>query len=141
MSLNDFMPFFNSFMAACFVVYISYFFSHYINDMPKKREAAVEDAIRSGRTVTASLIKSRATTMSVPGTHEHWSSIGYYEYEYKGKKYKYKYWADNPPATLKLYFVKNPAKATVAGALSPVTTNWPLMYVVLTLIFYFFIYK
>lgn len=127
-------------MGACFVVFIAYFISHTKKDTPKKRDAAVEDAIRSGRVVTAVLKKRRATTMSIPGTHEHWSSIGYYEYEYKGKSYKYKYWADNPPATLKLYFIKNPAKATVAGALSPVDTNWPLVYIIVTAVFYFFIY-
>lgn len=137
----EFMQIFNSLFAAFWVCGIAYFISHTINDTPKKREAAIEDAIRSGRTVRAELIKTRGTTMSIPGTHEHWSSIGYYKYEYKGKKYKYKYWADNPPPILKLYFVKNPAKATVAGAFCPVTTNWPLTYAIITLVFYFFIYR
>lgn len=135
------MRLFNSLMGACFVVFIYYFIAHTTKDTPKKREAAVEAAIRSGRTVTAVLKKTRATTLSIPGTHEHWSSMGYYEYVYKGKTYKYKYWADNPPATLKLYFIKNPAKATVAGALSPVVTNWPLVFAIVTMVFYCFIYR
>lgn len=135
------MRLFNSFMGACFVVFIAYFIAHATKDTRKKREAALEDAIRSGRTVTAVLKKRRATRKRIPGTHEFWSSIGYYEYEYKGKTYKYKYWADNPPSTLKLYFIKNPAKATVAGALSPVVTNWPLVYVIVTAVFYIFFYR
>lgn len=135
------MQIFYSLVAAFFVVFFAYLISHARNDNPKKREAILEEAIRSGHTVNAGLIKRRATRKAIPGTHEFWSSIGYYEYEYKGKKYTYKYWADNPPATLKLYFVKNPAKATVAGALSPVTTNWPLTYVIVALALYFLIFK
>lgn len=135
------MRLFNSFMSACFVVFIAYFFVNSFMDTKKKREAAVEAAIRAGRTVTAVRKKVRGTTMSVPGTHEFWSSIGIYEYEYKGRTYKYKYWADNPPATLKLYFIKKPSKATVAGALNPVTVRWPLVYVAVTAFFYIFLYR
>ncbi len=131
------MKIFNSLVTAYFYVFIAYLISHAINDTPKKREAALENAIKAGRTVRAVLVKRRATRRKIPGTHEFWSSIGYYKYEYKGKSYKYKYWADNPPSTLKLYFVKNPAKATVAGALSPVVINWPLVFIIVAVVLYF----
>lgn len=135
------MQIFNSLIAAFIVVFIAYFIVHSTKDTPKKQEAAVEEAIRAGHVVTAVLIKRQATTKKIPGTHEFWSSIGYYEYKYKGKRYKYKFWADNPPPTLKLYFIKNPAKATVAGALSPVTTNWPLVYIIVAFVLYFLVFK
>lgn len=135
------MQIFNSLITAVFVVFIVYLISHSINDTPKKREAAVKEAIRSGHVVTAILVKFRATEKKIPGTHEFWSSIGYYKYEYNGKSYKYKFWADNPPNTLELYFIKNPAKATVAEALSPVVTNWPLIYVIVAVVLYFLVFR
>lgn len=135
------MQIFYSLVAAFFVVFIAYLISHSKNVTKKKKEAAVEEAIRAGHTVNAVLTKRRATRKKIPGTHEFWSSIGYYKYEYNGKSYTYKYWADNPPSTLKLYFVKNPAKATVAGALSPVTANWPLIYAIVTAVLYFLIFN
>ena len=135
------MQIFYSLVAAFFIVFIVYLFSHSINNNPKKREAALEKAISSGHRVTASLYKRRATRKAIPGTHEFWSSIGYYKYEYKGKTYKYKYWADNPPTTLTLYFVKNPAKATVAGAFNSVNTNWPLVYIIVAAVLYFVIFN
>lgn len=135
------MEIFYSLVAAFFIVFIVYLFSHSINNNPKKMEAALEKAIISGHRVTASLYKRRATRKSIPGTHAFWSSIGYYKYEYKGKIYKYKYWADNPPATLTLYFVKNPAKATVAGAFNSVNTNWTLVYIIISALLYFVIFK
>jgi len=135
------MQIFYSLVAAFFVVFIAYLISHSINDNPKKKEKALEQAIRSGHTVTAVLIKRRATRKKIPGTHEFWSSIGYYKYEYKGKKYTYKYWADDPLSTLKLYFIKNPAKAIVAGALSSVVTNWHLIYAIVAVVLYFLIFK
>lgn len=135
------MQIFYSLVAAFFVVFIAYMISHAKNDTKKKREMALEEAIRAGRTANAVLVKRRATRKKIPGTHEFWSSIGYYKYECKGKSYTYKYWADNPPATLKLYYIKNPAKATVAGALSPVTTNWPLVFIIVAAVLYFLIFR
>lgn len=135
------MQIFYSLVAAFFVVFIAYLISHAKNDTKKKREAALEEAIRAGRTVNAVLIKRRATRKKIPGTHEFWSSIGYYKYECNGKSYTYKYWADNPPSTLKLYYIKKPAKATVAGALSPVTTNWPVVYIIVAAVLYFLIFR
>ena len=124
------MRIFYSLIIAAFIVFIALMITHATQDTKKKKEAAVENAIRAGRTATAILTRSRATRKSIPGTHEFWSSIGYYQYEYKGKTYKYKYWSDNPPSTLKLYWVKHPSKATVGGSLSPVEVNWFLVYLV-----------
>ena len=136
------MQIFYCLVTTYFIVFIAYIISHNINgNNPKKREAMLEEAIRSGHTANAVRIKRRATRKSVPGTHEFLSSIGYYEYKYKGKKYKYKYWADDPPLTLKLYWVKNPAKATVAGALNPVTTNWFRTYIIVAFVLYFLFFR
>lgn len=130
------MGIFYSSVISFFIVLFSYLVSHAVRDTKKKRDSALEEAIRKGHTVNAVLYKRRATVKTMPGTHEFWSSIGYYNYEYKGRKYTYKYWSDNPPATLKLYFIRKPSKATVAGALSPVTTNWALVFVIVFGIIY-----
>lgn len=132
------MALFYSMVAAVFVVLAAYMISHTINDTNKKREVALEEAIKAGRTANAVLVKRRATKKKIPGTHEFRSSIGYYKYECKGRTYTYKYWADNPPSTLKLYYVKNPRHATVAGAFSPVVTNWPCVYIIVTIVLYLF---
>ena len=66
--------------------------------------------------------------------------MGFYKYEYKGRTYKYQFQvgtAETPPFTLKLYFVKNPRKATVDEALTAMTVNWPLVYIIVAAIIYF----
>lgn len=132
------MKIFYGLIVAFFVVFISYFISHAVNDTKKKRETAVEEAIRAGHAVTAELVKCRAAREMLT---EFSSSMGIYRYKYKGKSYKYRFIADNPPSTLKLYFVKNPRKATVAESLSTKERNWPVIYIVVAAVLYLLIFR
>lgn len=139
--MPSFESIYYSLIIGAFAMLFTYLFTESINGRPKKREAALDAAIRAGHRVTAVRYKRHATRRSWPGSHKHWSSIGYYRYEYKGRKYRYKYWADDPPTTLTLYFVKNPAKAAPAAALQAITINWFLFYPVAVVVSYILFFR
>lgn len=129
---------FYSLFLAFVVVMPCYWVSLYRNTAKKSQERMLATAIERGHVVEASLIKQSTLLSDVPGI------VGYtyrlvYTYNYNGKKYKYLYWSITPPETLTLYFVKDPRKATVPGAMSPEKTNWVLVYLILSAVFYLFL--
>ena len=131
------MEFLESLFLAALFVFPAYLISLGVTGTESRRKKALEKAISAGHVVTAVLIRKSSRHWNVPGlTTPGPHRRGTYEYEYKGKKYRYRFWSDNPPSTLKLYFIKNPGKATVAGAMYDSTISWPLVYLVVAVFWY-----
>lgn len=96
----------------------------------KRNEDAVLKAMSRGHVVTAVYKKHLSSSVPVPGSKGHKTSSALYEYQYKGKTYHYKHYNDDLPGTLRLYFLRNPRKATVRGNLTDSEVNWFLVYLV-----------
>lgn len=123
------------FMAAVFV-FPAYIISTAFTGSEKRSRAAVDKAIARGHVVRAVLTKAGPPCfdvhgMTTPGPHRR----GVYEYTYKGKRYKYYFWANNPPSTLTLYFLKKPRKATVEKAMFDSEFSWMRMYIIVAVVF------
>lgn len=133
------MQLFMSFIFAAMITMVVYFISLPFADNRKKNEKLLEQAIRDGHVVNA--VQYKARSYKAPTARSKFGCTrGYYKYTYHGKTYKYQYEVgidENPPSILKLYFVKNPRKATVALALSDTKINFPLLYVILVVVIYF----
>lgn len=129
--------FFSLFLAFV-VVMPCYWVSLYKASRKKNCDKMLATAIERGHVVRARLVKQSTLLSDVPGIAGYTYRL-VYTYSYKGKDYKYLYWSATPPETLTLYFVKDPRKATVPGAMSPEKTNWVLVYLILTAVFYLFL--
>lgn len=111
---------------------------------PKKRQAERERlkqlAIERGHVVTANLIKIQTFSDVNDNGFNRLESSGIYEYFYDGKRYKYSFRDDDPELTLTLYFVNDPRKATVAGALKKEPKIPFLIVFIITFLAWFFIF-
>lgn len=126
-----------SLCAAFAFVFPSYLITSAVRGSKRQQKKAVEKAISRGNVVTATLKKSVGTRGEVPGVqYTRNAQLGIYEYEHGGRKYRYKFYADKLPKTLELYFLKQPRKATVKGAMVNSNVCWPLVYLVFTLLVY-----
>lgn len=120
---------FISFFAACVIVFPTYLITSAVKGTDRQQDKVVEKAISQGHVVTAVLRKCAGSRGEVPGMQStRFARLGIYDYEYGGKRYQYKYYSENPPKTLTLYFLKNPKKAAVKGALTNTNVCWPLIY-------------
>ena len=127
------------FLAAVFV-FPAYLISLAVTGTAKRKEKAVEKAIRRGHVVTAVLKKTSIPQWNVPGlTTPGPHVLGKYEYKYKGKVYKYRFWSDRPPSTLTLYFINKPQKATVKEAIYDSQVSWIKVYLIVSGILYWLI--
>lgn len=136
------MLLFISFFGAFVVVFPIYLISLAITTTDKRRKKAIEKAIARGHVVTAEWVKQIGDDIpasEVKGIHQETGIVGLqmYRYTYKGKKYTYRMWDSSPPHyTLTLYFLKNPRKANTGGGIADSTTCWPLVYAIVTMLFY-----
>lgn len=128
--------YYSLFMAFVFV-FPAYLINKGIHGSKKKNEDAVLTAMKRGHVVTAVWKKHLSASVPVPGTKGHRTSAALYEYTYKGKSYRYKFYGDDLPSSLRLYFISNPAKATVKGDLTASKVCWPLVYVIVAAVLYF----
>lgn len=130
------MKLISSIFFACIYVFPVHLIFMLISGGKKRQERAREKAISRGHVVTAYLKRTSLNIRPNFGDHRGWVKVGWYKYEYKGKKYTYRYFAENPPESLTLYFVKNPRKAAVGAAVTDTGVNWPLVYIAVALILY-----
>ena len=121
---------------ACIFVFPVHLISSAISGSTKNKRKALEKAIFQGHIVTARLVKTGMLRFDIAGRKNGPARLGKYVYQYNGKKYKYRYYALTPPSTLKLYFLRNPRKATVDKALSNSNCNWFLIYASVAALFY-----
>lgn len=128
---------FISIIFACMVVFPFFIGSLVRAKSPKKRETALNQALAKGHVVTA-ILKKRHSSVRDPFSRSASGKVdlGIYEYEYKGRKYRYKLYDGQLPATVKLYFVKSPQKASEAAALGRSDTCWPLVIAVIASVIY-----
>ena len=116
----DFFLLFMSILWGCILSFPYILLAHTINSSKKQKEKALDRALARRNVVTAALKKRHNALIgedTALNIHRH-STLGIYEYIYKGRTYKYRFYSDDPPSTLKLYFVRNPRRATVLQALS-----------------------
>ena len=117
-----------------------------IRQNPKKRRAEAEMlkklAIERGHVVTANRIKIKTfSAVSTKNSTNHYTTSGIYEYFYNGKRYIYKFHDDSPAMEMTLYFVSDPRKAAVAGALSTDRkVLWPFAYMAVLAVVYLLTY-
>ena len=127
---------FESLFLAFLLVFPAYIIYLSFNMTKKKNQKALDKAIERGHVVNAVLVKESVSQRWVPGANSMWTRKGVYEYTYNGKKYKFRMWAKSHPRRRQLYFVKNPAKATVEAALYEFKINWFVVYVVVAALDY-----
>lgn len=112
--------------------------SHARSNNPKKSKAEADRlkklAIQRGHVVTAELVGWENDRVDRLYSASRCDRLAVYKYTYQGKTYKFRYRDDNPDLELTLYFLKNPRKATVAGALQEKKVPWVLIYLVLTVL-------
>lgn len=111
------------------------------NPKKSKEESAElqKIAIARGHVVTAKLIKTQTFSAVNPISINNFETTGIYEYFYNGKRYKYSFRDDHPEITLTLYFVNDPRKAAVSGALKRESkVSWPIVYLIVTAVIYLF---
>ena len=116
--------------AAAVIVFPWFIVSKTFERLPKKQEKAKEKAIKLGHVVTASFVRSFGKSRE-DGSRE---SQCEYQYYCKGKKYKYTLFTDFPPREIDLYYIRNPRKAEVAGAINVSEKPWLLRYVIVAAI-------
>lgn len=83
----------------------------------KTLDKRIEEAMVSGRTATAYLVKSRSRRWSnqenraLRQHYKEYTYVGKYEYSYNGKKYRQTFeFASSPPKSIRVFFQKNPKK-------------------------------
>jgi len=130
---------FISIIFACMIVFPFFIASLARAQSTKRKEDALNEAIKRGHVVTA-ILKKRVSNVNDPYSRSAngMTDLGIYEYEWKGKKYKYKDYSDNLASTQKLYFLKCPRKAVPAGALASTKGNWLLRIAVIACVIYLF---
>ena len=95
----------------------------------KNNQRALEKAIARGHVVTAVLKKRSAPVFDYTSNHDGGTYYRVtYEYEYKGRKYTFKAWMHDPAYTETLYFVDNPRKAALKGALNEMNYKGIMIY-------------
>ncbi len=128
----DFMTLYYSLFMGFVFTFPAYLITAGIAGSKERKEAALLKAISRGHVVTAVYKKHLSSSVPVPASKGHKTSSALYEYEYKGKTYRYHYSNDNLPNTLKLYFLKNPRKATVRSSLIDSEIDWLQVYVIVS---------
>lgn len=133
----------NLLISACFAFFIIlpfYLIVSAIESRPRKREAEREElknlAIARGHVVNAKLVKIQSNSVRTASSFSNHDSMGIYTYTYNGRKYKFTFQADNPPASMTLYFVDNPRKATVDRALKKKGPPWKIIYAIMLVVVY-----
>lgn len=124
-----------NFLFALIILFPFYIFTVYRDASGKRQKSMVESAIQKGNVVKAIKIKQGAYNSEGPD-YMRGKYRAVYEYRVKGKKYKFILWDSTPPLELTLYYLKNPRKATLSGAMSSEKTNWPLMVLIVTALLY-----
>lgn len=130
----DYMTLYYSLFMGFVFTFPAFLISTSIAGSKERKEAALLKAISRGHVVTAVYKKHISSSVPVPASKGHKTSSALYEYEYNGKTYRYHYSNDNLPNTLKLYFLKNPNKATVRSSLIDSEINWVKIYILVTVV-------
>ena len=104
---------------AAFSTFFWVIIGHYRYMSVKKRERLAQEAIANGHVVDAKLVKTKRVMRGNPSTRNEYDyiilDVGIYEYAYNGRTYRSKLAAEdtNWPKEMKLYYIKNPKKATM----------------------------
>lgn len=137
------MRLFLSAFIAFFLVFPVAMIKSAIDANPKKRKAEQERllqlAIKRGHVVEAEFVKLQAFSFDRPDTLMQTGQVAIYEYQFGGRKYKFRVRTDDVSPFLTLYFVSNPRKAALAGALSDSKVSWPVVYAIAVAIIYLFV--
>lgn len=121
-----------------------YFIMDSISSSKKRQEAAFRKTIARGQSVTAVtavLKKRRAPQRDVPGAMSGQVCLCKYEYMFQGKTYRYRRWSEDSPATLRLYFVRDPRRVaeSQAKAVAGFKICWPVLYLLIVCLIYLFL--
>lgn len=119
--------------AAAAIVFPCFIISKTFERLPKRQDKAKEEAIKKGNVVEATLER---TYWRNGGTEkdQHRENQCDYVYEVNGKQYKYTIYNNNPPSVLRLYYLKNPRKAAVQGAIDVSGKPWLLRFAIVAAI-------
>lgn len=125
------MEYFTYIFVAAIIVFPWYIISKNIERLPKHQQKAKEKAIQMGHVVTAEFVRSFSND------REEDRGLGRqceYHYICNGKKYKYIIFTDNPPRTLKLYYLKSPKKAAMGDSIETSEKHWILRFIIVAAI-------
>ena len=121
------MEYFMYLVTAAAIVFPWYLISTTIDRSPKRQEKALRKAIEQGHVVTAVFVRSYQKEKGNGRQCD-------YKYEVNGKTYTCSIFSDNPPGTMKLYYVRNPKNANIATAINVSEKNWILRFVIIAAI-------
>lgn len=121
------MEYFMYLVTAAAIVFPWYLISTTIDRSPKRQEKALRKAIEQGHVVTAVFVRSYQKEKGNGRQCD-------YKYEVNGKTYTCSIFSDNPPRTMKLYYVRNPKNANIATAINVSEKNWILRFVIIAAI-------
>ncbi|MBQ6336260.1 MAG: hypothetical protein IJI50_03405 [Ruminococcus sp.] len=121
------MEYFMYLVTAAAIVFPWYLISTTIDRSPKRQEKALRKAIEQGHVVTAVFVRSYQKEKGNGRQCD-------YKYEVNGKTYTCSVFSDNPPRTMKFYYVRNPKNANIATAINVSEKNWILRFVIIAAI-------
>ena len=121
------MEYFMYLFTAAAIVFPWYLISTTIDRMPGRQQKAMRKAVEQGHVVTAYFVRSYRKDREMGKQCD-------YKYEVNGKTYRCSIFTDNPPETLKLYYVRNPQNANIETAINVSEKNWILRFVIVAAI-------